>query len=227
MGRVIIFSGKKQSGKDSCADYIGNKLISQGKTVGFTAFAKPLKNFCKDVLGLTAIQCYGTDKQKDTLTQWLWDDVDFDIRMKYSDVSRQKWRLQLLENQEFANQLCIKGPMTARQVLQVFGTDIMRDKFNRNIWALGAMNIIKKMEEDYIFITDARFPNEIEIAKDKDFLIIRLHRLNYPRTDDHFSEIALDDYPIENYNYYIEAENLEQLFSQIDEAMKKEGVYAS
>ena len=151
--------------------------------------------------------------------------------MKYTDpdsLRPNKWRLHYtMKQDEFADKYCIKGLMTARKVMQIFGTDIMRDKFDKDIWVKATMAMAKDRSEDIVMITDARFPNEIDAAKDKNILTIRLHRLNYPRTDEHQSETALDDYPIDKYSYYIEAKDLPELFIQLDKAMKKEGIYAS
>ena len=74
-------------------------------------------------------------------------------------------------------------------------------------------------------MTDARLPNEIDVTRNKDILTIRLHRINYPRNDEHSSETALDGYPTENYNHYVEAENLTELFTAIDDIMEKEKIW--
>ncbi len=229
MSKVIIFSGKKQSGKDSTADYVANGLREMDHSVGITAFAKPLKEFCMNVLGLTYDQCYGTDEQKDMLVNWKWDDVSIDIRMRYSNKDEEytEGTFNVMKSNPVKKyrKIARSGFMTAREVMQIFGTDVMRNNFNNNIWALGAINTIDMMAEDYVLVTDARFPNEIDVARHKEILTIRLHRTNYPRSDEHSSETSLDNYPTENYSYYVEAENLDELFSAIDKIMKKENIW--
>ena len=38
-------------------------------------FADPLKRMCIGLFGLTREQCYGTDEEKNSLTDILWDDI--------------------------------------------------------------------------------------------------------------------------------------------------------
>lgn len=144
-------------------------------------FATPLKEFCIKVLGLTRNQCYGTSADRETPTKYTWGDIDPEIRNKYDkDPSKH---------------------MTAREVLQVFGTDLMRNKFYRNIWAEAGVRAAVDGDSAISVITDSRFPNELEITRDADFLgpdfrrsiIVRLYR-DTGLTDDHDSETALDKY---------------------------------
>ncbi|WP_125154409.1 hypothetical protein [Clostridium rectalis] len=102
-----------------------------------------------------------------------------------------------------------------RQLLQYIGTDLVRQKLNKpNYWVDRVIDTIRIVgdEYNYIFITDARFPNEIELVKQAFPTMvetIRVSRKNFisPLTKKqqmHISEIALDDY---TFDHYIESEN--------------------
>jgi len=66
--------------------------------------------------------------------------------------------------------------VTPRLILQLMGTEVMRDHFHTDIWVLSAM---KKIESDltssYV-ITDARFKNEINLVRSIGGKIIRIKR---------------------------------------------------
>jgi hypothetical protein len=77
MTKIIAFSGRKQSGKSTSAEYI-QSIISCGSYPSITCkiynFADALKqDICMNILGLTYDQCYGTDDDKNTLTNLTWD----------------------------------------------------------------------------------------------------------------------------------------------------------
>ena len=107
----------------------------------------------------------------------------------------------------------INKKSTLREVLQVVGTELLREGFNSNIHVAAAMGSIK--DTDKVIITDMRFPNELKAVEDKGGITIRVERVK-PRevflmnahetintfTKEHKSETALDnaefDYVIEN-----------------------------
>ena len=108
----------------------------------------------------------------------------------------------------------INKKSTLREVLQVVGTELLREGFNSNIHVAAAMGSIK--DTDKVIITDMRFPNELKAVEDKGGITIRVNRETqadrfakidtdkfheYPRQE-HESETALDnaefDYVIQN-----------------------------
>jgi len=70
--KLIAFSGRKQSGKTTSGEYLQSKIL--GKNVKLYSFADRLKkDICMSILGLTYDQCYGTDDQKNTITDITWN----------------------------------------------------------------------------------------------------------------------------------------------------------
>ena len=102
---------------------------------------------------------------------------------------------------------------TIRDVMQVLGTDLLRQGFNNNIHVATTLRSIKKDEK--VIITDTRFPNELKAVKDRGGITIRVNRPDFVENaltgekfsvkvhrNEHPSETALDnaefDYVIEN-----------------------------
>jgi len=196
-----------------CSDYNekhGEFLIPSlvGKPtnlVGITSFAAPIKQFCLDVLGLDRRQIYGTEEQKNTHTNIKWDTMPDEIRLKYGRFLKENeifgTAQEIVGRWGFTSPKApMSGYMTAREVMQIFGTDIMRTFFDYDIWAKAPF---KKNwgSTEFIIIDDCRFPNEANNALEHKALLIRL--LRNPLQDTHASEIAMDDYDATKYDYVI------------------------
>jgi len=180
MTRFIAFSGKKQVGKDTATAMLVDVLKDRGISVSVTAFAESLKRMCIEILGLKYEGVYGSNEQKNALTNILWDNFPETVRMKYAterDPTMGDWFPRC-------------GPMSSREVLQVMGSDIFRMMIDNDVWARAPFN--KQWDTDVVILTDCRFPNEKAIVEEKDGVVIRLER-NTGLHDDHISETALDN----------------------------------
>lgn len=110
-----------------------------------------------------------------------------------------------------------------RTLLQQLGTDIIRDKIDNNFFINRIIGDIKVYSYyfDFITISDARFPEEIDsIYKEfKNVYRLRIERPGFVNNLDnnekkHISEIALDDY--NNYDYVvINDSSLEELNNKL------------
>lgn len=185
--KIIFVTGKKQAGKDTACLFIKNKLIEDGNSptdISIYSFAEFLKQIAVDLFGIEDYKVYGTNDQKNELTHIKWCNLplsEFKIDGLKADLN--------CKNEEY---------MTGREFLQVFGTQICRRIFS-DCWAYNTLQRIKKDNLKYALISDARFPNELEVFKDHNPLIIRLTRNPFP-DDIHESEIALDNYDFDKYN---------------------------
>lgn len=65
--------------------------------------------------------------------------------------------------------------LTPRLVLQLWGTDIIRDKFHDDMWIASLENKLRKTAQNVV-ITDCRFPNEIRAIKDAGGIVVRIKR---------------------------------------------------
>ena len=215
MTKILGFAGKKQSGKNTCCNFLqmlkfheygvcknaslneqGQILVSDlfGEKVSGSdwipiteeyvdisqllesfrpckiyAFADVLKEFAVDVLGLEYNQVYGTNEEKNSPTHLLW------------------------ENMPTGNN---KGPMTGREVLQYFGSDICR-KMYENIWFDACIRRIRKDNPELALISDVRFSNEISGVQKEGGIVFGLPRDIVNGKDTHSSEqvdLSLCDY---------------------------------
>jgi len=128
-------------------------------------FADSLKEICTMLFNIPPECVYGTDEQKN-----------------------QKQEHLLWENMPSSNQT---GPMTAREFMQYFGTDIMR-KMYEPIWLENCFKRIEEDQPDIAVIGDCRFMNEIKAVQRHGGKVIRLTRSLYEST--HQSEVDADSY---------------------------------
>ena len=149
-------------------------------------FADSLKDMCINLFGFTYEQAYGTNDQKNQLQEHLlWENMPGVISKSDAFYLENGGHLPLTIHDP--------GPMTAREFMQFFGTDIMR-KIHNNVWANACINKITKEGSDLAIIADVRFPNEVEAINKAGGKVLRLERNVHE--DDHHSETALD---VDNY----------------------------
>jgi len=238
---ILGLSGKKQSGKNTCLNWIianylvglelvdwarvgakGELLVPAQMESGIEtaildvenpaaasyldqyvwpfvknySFATPLKNFCMDVFGLTYEQVYGTNEQKNTFTSICWEDIP------HNDDDM--WEgLYITEK---------SGHMTAREILQYFGTNVCRKMLN-NCWVDATIRRIQKEQSQFAIITDVRFPNEVKGIQDAGGKVLRFTRAPFAGQDEHASETVLDGYEgfdaiIDNKDMSIDQQNI-------------------
>lgn len=65
--------------------------------------------------------------------------------------------------------------LTPRKILQVLGTDVLRNNFHNNIWIASVKYRLEKNNKDTI-ITDCRFYNEINMIHELGGKVIRIKR---------------------------------------------------
>ena len=84
--------------------------------------------------------------------------------------------------------------LTAREVMQLVGTDLFR-AMKHDVWTSSTIQKIQTEQKKIALIADCRFPNEVKAVKESGGVIIKLTR--NPFNSDHLSETALDH---ENYD---------------------------
>ncbi len=179
------------------------------------SFAGPLKSIAVDLFGIPAECCFGTEEQKNQIQEHLlWENMPGVITCS-----------------EFWNSLCpdgepdglthhAAGPMTAREFLQCFGTDICRT-INTNVWVNLCINSIKAEGSLLAVIDDCRFPNEVEAIQAAGGKVIGLTR-GSDSGDSHASETSISqswgnlDCIIDNQNMSI-GESCQSIASAMEE----------
>jgi hypothetical protein len=152
MTLIIGLSGRKQSGKDSAARYTAETLDKIGIHAELYSFADQLKrNVCINLLGLSYESCYGTDEQKNAPTHLKWENMP-------GVVTSERYPKWLTEKLLYHHP---PGCMSGRDVMQYVGTEIFR-KIHGNVWVDATINNILDDSPAVAFVTDVRFPNEVE-----------------------------------------------------------------
>jgi len=142
------------------------------------SFADPLKTIATELFNIPHKNVYGTNKDKDQkVKHLLWENMPGD---KYGYSAR-------------------KGPMTSREFLQYFGTDIMRSIWEP-VWCSGTINKIVKEDSELAIIADVRFPNEVQSIKDNNGHVYWMKRAVFE--DTHASEVTLlpENYDHDNFD---------------------------
>lgn len=220
MTKIIAFGHFKQSGKSTSCDFLasyiknrynnntdfyGNEIIKGLEQnvcpVKIYSFADKLKEFCMDVLGLTHAQCYGSDDDKNSLTHLRWENMPGVVSIKEVE----EWLIEGSSIDPSASAPCLvntlassgitiheSGFMTAREVLQYFGTGICR-KMYPNVWIDACLRQIKKDNCIYALIADCRFSNEGDAIKSAGGRTIGFQLRPFPE-DQHSSEVDMIGY---------------------------------
>lgn len=131
-----------RSGKDTCADSIVgyiNKNKNNKNNIYITKISvgDPLKKICADLFGFDVSYCYNN---KDKV------------------ISHISW--------PSGNKYGKSGSMNVREILQYFGTDVMRG-FNPDFWVHKAKEEIEYGPcglKNLFIIPDIRYPNELKLA---------------------------------------------------------------
>jgi hypothetical protein len=103
--------------------------------------------------------------------------------------------------------------MTAREVLQYVGTDMMR-KMSTNVWAAALIRQIKAEGSQFAIVTDVRFPNEVKVIQDAGGKVIKLTRFVDDGEDVHPSETALDPENYDQNNFDAVVDNMNMSIHQ-------------
>lgn len=239
---IVAMSGRKQAGKNTLGQFIRRYYVeianwppvSQDTLVDEhtmeCSFADNLKEFCIDTLGLPYEACYGTEEEKKRPTQYNWEDAPKFLRWKFQDSYAQQAVAQGLSQDDLHEIYgrCINdcapmhfsnGPMTGRDIMQLCGTDLIRQTFG-NVWANATIRRIQKNGKPFSVITDNRFPDEIEaVLAEPHGYIIRLTRSPFGTKDAHPSESALDGFEWNRERCFV-LDNAEMTIQEQSEAIK-------
>lgn len=164
MTYIVAFAGRKQSGKTTCAEFV--QKSANGLIKPFNG--SKIYNFADPLKQDVCMNILG-------LT---WDQC-YGTDEQKNELVNCYW-----ENKQ----------LTAREVMQLVGTDMFRT-MQTNVWSDATIRKIKNEKPPMAIVADCRFPNEVDVVKGVGGVVIKLTRNIY--NSNHASEIALDP---ENYN---------------------------
>lgn len=206
MKKVILVSGKLQSGKNQFAEYLEQAYTLDDVDIVQDSFAQYLKDECKEDFKPLV----------DYLNE-LADKIKYCIPTHSNEniMNGHLMKLRTHDENFYENKTDI-----TRILLQLYGTNIFRRRVDNDYWVKRMITKIKESDNDITIITDVRFPNEIEmLMNEEDFnvTVIRVERdMNRDGSEnEHESETALDDYNF--FNYIVDNNGtLEDLWNAMD-----------
>lgn len=189
---LFTMSGKMGAGKDTVGDLVSTQLMLGGHEIITTSFGYLIKKELQNT-----IEAYRESEDKEK----------FAVKTNANKADLDKLSELLRFDTAFSK------TDESRLALQIWGTDIRR-KQQSDYWIKEmARTVIYAINKEFsVNITDARFPNEVELVEDLSGKIIRLEvpeeiRVKRIQQRDnilakkenlnHLSETALDDYPFE------------------------------
>ena len=211
--KIIAFSGKKQSGKNTCANFIYSKYLGNLKISKKININNDGQIIVSDIYGKTEYSGIFNPCETDTndyLITKCFNAISPYIKLySFADPLKKDICINILGltheqcygTDDHKNQLvdCYwpskNSKMTAREVMQYVGTDILRS-IKQNVWTDAIIAKINRDQPQLAIITDCRFPNEVECIQNNNGVVVRLTRNIYD--SDHISEKILDE---ENYNW--------------------------
>lgn len=177
--KLIAVGGLKGSGKDTAAkmlQYILNspklfrtyfwyKIFNKfpGKWK-ITAFAKPLKEVLSVIIGVHPSQFedrnFKEGKVIDLKSAKIYDNVEL------YGISQNRFNKIIKTGEP------IDEPITIRQLMQYFGTEVCRRFIGENVWINATLNNLK----GYTIVSDLRFRNELDAIHKNDGIAIYINR---------------------------------------------------
>ena len=157
--KVIGFTAKVGGGKDTAGALVTEILQEQGYKVTKLSFAKMLKDICT--------MMFGWDRQR------LEHDFDYKEGYTLDDGTIDPACEMLSRDREDGMQI------TRRIVMQLMGTEAMRNGLHLDIWVIALELAIKRGEYakyDYGLLTDCRFLNELNFVRRNGGKLVKIYR---------------------------------------------------
>lgn len=231
MNKIIAFSGLKGVGKDTCASmleflfntpkifhsyfwYKHQNLIPKKKSCIKIAFADPIKEMLCSLLNMQRWEFESRNIKENcivclsNLIKVYTNGCGLDLYNLLSDAKFSKIA------KEWNPDLSKQYYLSIRQIMQLFGTEIMRNTIDDKIWINCVLN---RANNQNIIISDLRFITEYEEVKKRDGVVIYVDRGYTPGSHKSESEVIellnqnKFDFIIDNKNI-----NLKELFNLVN-----------
>lgn len=192
MTTIIAFAGRKQSGKTTSAEFVKNFFYSTALKIGWVDYDTKIYNFA--------------------------DPLKQNICMDILGLTHNQCYGSDEQKNELVDCYWNNKQLSAREVMQIIGTDIFR-RMQTNVWANATIKKIEKDKKWLALIADCRFPNEVNAIKQSGGIVIKLNRNPYDSY--HESEIALDDNKYDQSNFDLIIDNNNMSISQQNEIIQQ------
>lgn len=196
--------GRARAGKGTMAAIITSWAKYNSLPSQIISFADPIKDFLTLLIGRSE-PFRGNDAQRNAPL------ADFPWRSFEAPVLAGARRIGVPED------VIENGSPTGRQLMQIFGTDIMRNQFYDQTWFRIAANRAKNFAGITI-VDDVRFPNEARPVTEGGMFdyVIKVTRESVPKLD-HASENSVDQVPQNHLSIIMPNDNsIEDLSARLD-----------
>jgi len=199
MKKVILISGRMRTGKNQFAEYLKNAFEAKGIKVGTDLFAKDLKDGCREDFKKLADVLDDIAKQIETKVN-LFNDLRESMIYPHfiNEIEKTIDKLRIRDYNWYEDKTDI-----TRNILQLYGTEIFRNRVNDNWWVNQVKNRAIASNNDVILVTDCRFPNEITGIYDDNYEVVAIRIERNINTQEqiasHDSETALDGWKVWDY----------------------------
>lgn len=196
MKYIILMSGKINSGKNFFAEKLTKEFEEKGMKVEHDLFAKDLKNGAKEDFSIVTDYLNSFAEKLKSSVNVLFDTAKYEANPLGTQLDDLIDELKTVDENWYED----KTELT-RLVLQLYGTEIFRNRVDTDHWAKQVMNRAIASDADVYIATDTRFPNEISVFSDVvdsdvQVLPIRIERPVDTKSNiaEHSSETSLDDW---------------------------------
>lgn len=203
MSKIIGFSGKIKSGKDTAATYLVDLFYSNHINTCTISFGDALKEYVAALHNLDIRLLYSQEGKNTIIPGYI----------KYKLQSGDNFNFEIIPDNK-SKILANTYQVTIRDALIYHGNKLRN--LNSNIWINYVKNRIDfsdLAENDIIIIPDVRYKNEAKFVKDNNGILIRLNRNASPKINNS-SETDLDHY--KDFDYIIDNNyTLDDLYAKI------------
>lgn len=227
MTKIIAFSGKKQSGKSTSANFIYGLFLSDYELFDSVAITdkgliEVKKNNSSEYLVIDITKYYHNIGEIDTDIKNLIDQLNARIKIySFADILKKDICMDIFgmtyeqcygsdEEKNQITDLIYNGQnITGREAMQIIGTDMFRS-LKTNVWPECLMRRIYNDSPDVAIINDCRFPNEVDILRNSGGKVVRLTRHLPDISSEHISEKILDksNYDWNNFDHILDNESM-------------------
>jgi hypothetical protein len=197
MKKVILISGKLQSGKNQLAAFLQKRLEDRGLSVGQDYFAKDVKDGVKKDFKI--VQEYLGHIHRNVKEELIGIGKRYGIPIETEKI------MGLIDGIKYEDENLYEDKTElTRFLLQIYGTEIFRERVGKDWWTTQLTKRCAESTDDIILLTDVRFENEIEVFDNLDGVDVSTVRVerNINRNGSastHNSETGLDDYTMWDY----------------------------
>lgn len=240
MVKIIGISGRKQSGKNTVANYINGQVLKERSMINEFVISDDgsLLINTQDITGASGYGIFDVTRKDNIFVDYaereLWPYIKvyhfadplkemavslFSLNKEnvYGTNDQKNEKTDLRWEAMPDNDENKEGRMTYREFLEHFGTKIIR-KIKNNAWCEYTINKILSEQPEIAIVPDVRFPNEVKSIKDNGGIVVRLTRNVFD--SDSESESALDSTKFSWSNFDIILDNHNMTLDALCEELK-------